>query len=179
MNAALGTPVRPHAPTAQVTVMQGEIFVSTEPKILMTVLGSCVAVCLWDRVRHVGGMNHFVLPRDPRGENNTRYGDAAIEELESGMLWLGCKVADLQAKVFGGAAVLAVRGGESVGTSNVRLALTWLDKHRIPVVARRTGGTQGQQIRFHTATGEVFFRYLAQGQCHKPMPEETPRFGSG
>jgi chemotaxis protein CheD len=155
--------------------MQGEVFVSTEPKILMTVLGSCVAVCLWDRVRRVGGMNHFVLPRDPRGENNTRYGDVAIEELESGLLWLGCKAADLQAKVFGGAAVLAVRGGEAVGTSNVRLALTWLDRHRIPVVARRTGGTLGQQIRFNTATGEVLFRYLAHSPHTTPMPADPPR----
>lgn len=161
-------PVRPDAGIPQITLMQGEIYISTEPAILMTVLGSCVAVCLWDRIRGFGGMNHFVLPRDPRGEGNRRYGDVAIDELEAGLLWLGCKVHDMQAKVFGGAAVLAVHGGESVGTSNVRLALTRLRDHRIPVSARRTGGTLGQQIRFNTGTGEVFFRYIPQGYYPRP-----------
>lgn len=140
--------------------MQGDVRFTVEPKILMTVLGSCVAVCLWDKVRGIGGMNHFVLPRDPRGENNPRYGDVAIDELEAGLLWLGCQAGDLQAKVFGGANVLAAGGGESVGSSNVRLALGRLHDRGIRVAVRRTGGTSGQQIRFNTGTGEVMFRYI-------------------
>jgi chemotaxis protein CheD len=155
----------------QVSLIQGEIHISTKPTIVVTVLGSCVAVCLWDRTRGFGGMNHFVLPTDPLGERNKRYGDVAIDELESGLLWLGCKVTDLQAKVFGGAAVLTVRGGESVGTSNVRLALTQLRHRGIAVIAQRTGGTLGQQIRFNTRTGEVFFRYILPGVIRKPATD--------
>jgi chemotaxis protein CheD len=150
-------------PAERVSLAQGEVHFGTEPRTLVTVLGSCVAVCLWDRIRHIGGMNHFVLPNDPRGERNARYGDFAIDQLVDGLLRLGCRTADLQAKVFGGAAVLPFAGGESVGSSNVRLALERLRHHRIPVTAQRTGGTLGQQIRFHTTTGEVFFRHLPGG----------------
>jgi chemotaxis protein CheD len=153
--------------------MQGDIQICTEPTMLLTVLGSCVAVCLWDRVRGFGGMNHFVLPRDPRGEANTRYGDVAIDELEAGLMWLGCKVANLEAKVFGGAAVLAGTGAESVGTSNVRLALEHLHKRRIPVTARRTGGSLGQQIRFNTGSGAVLFRYIPPGANATPAAEQA------
>jgi chemotaxis protein CheD len=147
-------------PTMQVSVMQGEIHCSAVPQIMTTVLGSCVAVCLWDRVRAIGGMNHFVLPSDPRGENNPRYGDVAIDQLEAGLVRLGCRITDLQAKIFGGAAVLPAGGAHSVGSNNVRLALERLQRDRIKIIAQRTGGVLGQQIRFHTRTGDVFTRYI-------------------
>jgi chemotaxis protein CheD len=150
-------------PAKQVSLKQGEIQFGIEPTVLNTILGSCVAVCLWDSKRGVGGMNHFVLPSDPKGERNPRYGDVAIDELIAGLRQNGSRVSDLQAKIFGGAAVLPVGGAQSVGTSNVLLALQRLSFERIPVTGRRTGGTLGQQIRFHTRTGEVFFRYLSGG----------------
>jgi chemotaxis protein CheD len=150
----------PDMPAIQVSLNQGEIQFGIEPTVLVTILGSCVAVCLWDSRRGIGGMNHFVLPNDPKHERNPRYGDVAIDELIAGLRHLGSRVTDLQAKVFGGAAVLPVGGAQSVGTSNVLLALERLSYERIPVTGRRTGGTLGQQIRFHTRTGDVFFRYL-------------------
>jgi chemotaxis protein CheD len=153
----------PDEPVVQVSLMQGDIHFSIEPKILMTVLGSCVAVCLWDRVRGAGGMNHFVLPNDRNGEKSTRYGDVAMDELEAGLMRLGCRAADLQAKVFGGAAVLPFGGGQTVGANNVELALERLRHDRIRVVARRTGGLLGQQVRFNTRTGEAFVRYIPAG----------------
>jgi chemotaxis protein CheD len=158
-----GILVQSATPALQVSLMQGDVYYGTEPIVLVTILGSCVAVCLWDRVRAFGGMNHYVLPSDPRGEKSARYGDVAVDELVAGLLGLGCRNADLQAKVFGGAAVLPFAGGESVGSSNVRLALRRLRYHHIPITAQRTGGIFGQQIKFHTRTGEVFFRYLPGG----------------
>lgn len=144
----------------QVSLMQGDIHFSAAPKVLVTVLGSCVAVCLWDKLHCIGGMNHFVLPNDRNGERSTRYGDVAIDELEAGLLRLGCRLSDLQAKVFGGAAVLPFGGGQTVGQNNVQLALDRLRHDHIRVTAQRTGGTLGQQVRFHTRTGEAFVRYI-------------------
>lgn len=146
--------------TLRVSLGQGEVYCSAEPRALVTVLGSCVAVCLWDRVRRIGGMNHFVLPSSSRGERNTRYGDVATDELMDSLRRLGCRPADIQAKLFGGAAVLPFAGGQSVGSSNVRVALERLRNYRIPITVQRTGGTLGQQIEFFTRTGEVFFRHL-------------------
>ena len=157
------TLLQPDTPVVRVSLMQGDVHYDDEPKVLVTVLGSCVAVCLWDRIRCIGGMNHFVLPGGMGDEKNTRYGIAAIDQLVAGLQSFGSRVADLQAKVFGGAAVLPFGGGESVGSSNVRLALGRLRYHHIPITAQRTGGTLGQQIRFHTHTGEVLFRYLPGG----------------
>jgi chemotaxis protein CheD len=141
--------------------MQGDIFCCESPRILSTVLGSCVAVCLWDKRRGVGGMNHFVLPNCPVGERSTRYGDVAIDELQSGLLRLGSGISDLQAKVFGGAAVLPFGGGQTVGSNNVDLAVARLRRDGIRITARRTGGILGQQIRFNTRTGLVLVRYLS------------------
>ncbi len=157
----------------QVSLGQGDIHFCAEPRVLVTVLGSCVAVCLWDRVRCIGGMNHFVLPTGHTGENSTRYGDVAIGALEAGLLRLGCRIADLQAKVFGGAAVLPFGGGQTVGDNNVQLALDHLRQDRIRVTARRTGGILGQQVRFHTRTGEAFVRYIPAG-LRGPVPPRTP-----
>ncbi len=152
-----------NATPGQVSLMQGDVRCSANPAILTTVLGSCVAVCLWDKVRGAGGMNHFVLPNDRHGEKSTRYGDVAIDELEAALLRLGCRMSDLEAKVFGGAAVLPFAGGETVGSNNVRLALERLSRDRIRIVAQRTGGILGQQIRFHTRTGDAFVRYIPAG----------------
>jgi chemotaxis protein CheD len=152
---------RPELSSAPVSLGQGDIICSAVPRILATVLGSCVAVCLWDKRRGVGGMNHFVLPNSPNEDRSPRYGDVAIDELEAALVHLGCRMSDLQAKVFGGAAVLPFGGGQTIGSNNVELAMERLRRDRITVTARRTGGTLGQQIRFNTRTGEVLVRYIA------------------
>jgi chemotaxis protein CheD len=108
-------------------------------------------------------MNHFVLPCDPRGEQNSRYGIVAMAELLAGMMELGCRLPQLRAKVFGGAAVLPAGAGRTVGMSNVEVALETLRHAHIPVIAQRTGGLLGLHIKFHTASGEVFVRYLSDG----------------
>ena len=161
----------PPLPEVQVSLMQGDIHFSADPKVLVTVLGSCVAVCLWDKLRGVGGMNHFVLPNDRNGEKSTRYGDVAIDELEAGLMRLGCRISDLQAKVFGGAAVLPFGGGQTVGQHNVQLALERLHRDHIRITAQRTGGTLGQQVRFHTRSGEAFVRYIVASARSKILPE--------
>ena len=155
--------------------MQGDVALSCEPRILITVLGSCVAVCMWDKLRGAGGMNHFVLPSDRFGEKSTRYGDVAIDAMLAGLLQLGCRTGDLQAKVFGGAAVLPFAGGQTVGANNVQLAVERLHRHRIRIIAQRTGGILGQQIRFHTWTGDVFVRYIPAGIRGSFPPGTTDR----
>jgi chemotaxis protein CheD len=166
-----GMPFDTAPPETQVSLMQGDVHCSADPKVLATVLGSCVAVCLWDKVRGIGGMNHFVLPVAHPGDRSTRYGDVAIDELEAGLSRLGSRIADLQAKVFGGAAVLPFGGGQTFGSNNVQLALERLRRDRIRIAAQRTGGVRGQQVRFHTFTGEAFVRYLRPGVRGTVLPE--------
>src|SRR5262249_23080539 len=141
-----------------------------EATLVTTILGSCISVCLWDRRRRIGGMNHYVLPNasDPRA--GARYGDVAIEALIEGMIDLGCRTEALCAKVYGGAAVLPFdTTGETVGARNLQLGLERLRRHRIPVIARVTGGARGMLITFNTLTGDVSGRTVA-GVAEAGMP---------
>jgi chemotaxis protein CheD len=149
---------------SRVFISPGEVICMAEPTLVTTVLGSCVSVTLWDKDRGVGGLNHFVLPR---GGASSRYGDTAMQELLEGVLALGAHLRSLEAKVFGGAAVLPVGGEGTVGTSNVAFALGELARRGIPVAGRRTGGERGRLLMFNTETGEAFVRWLAE---HEPLP---------
>jgi chemotaxis protein CheD len=141
-------------------ILPGEWECCADPTVLTTLLGSCVTVCLWD-IRHgVGGMNHFVLPVHPQCEVSPRYGDIAMDRLKSGLEAIGASPVSLRAKVFGGADVLPVRAGPSVGAQNLRFAMQFLNDNGIPIVAHRTGGCRGLQIRFFTRTGDVLFRVI-------------------
>jgi chemotaxis protein CheD len=140
----------------QVFLEPGALYCTANPAVIRTVLGSCVAVCLIDRHGRAAGMNHYVLPS---GQSSLRYGDIAIEQLVVKMGRLGCKIDDLRAKLFGGAAVLPYGAAEdTIGSKNVDTALAWLRSQSIPVVARRTGGENGLLIRLYTATGRVMVR---------------------
>ena len=92
-------------------ILPGEYYATSEPEVVVTVLGSCVSACVRDRVNGVGGMNHFLLPLDGSAEpgkppQSARYGSYAMELLINQVIKLGGKRERLEAKVFGGAAVL-------------------------------------------------------------------------
>jgi chemotaxis protein CheD len=148
----------------RVFLSPGEVIGADEPTLITTVLGSCVAITLWDKDRRIGGVNHFVLPR---GGATTRYGETAMRALLEDVLTRGAHLRSLEAKVFGGAAVLPTSGEGSVGAANVAFALGELERRGIPVVARRTGGERGRLLMFNTLTGEAFVRWLAE---HEPLP---------
>ncbi|CAK0779514.1 chemotaxis protein CheD [Azospirillaceae bacterium] len=158
-------------------VLAGEIYCDRQPRVLRTILGSCVAVCLWDRRLRFGGMNHFLLPRCPlNAERSTRYGDVAIPVLIEKMLGLGSRISDLQAKIFGGANVLrSPRGGEiySVGKSNAEVAISELNHHRISVVACRLSGNEGVVILQCTDCGDVWLRPISSSSVSESLPDDV------
>jgi chemotaxis protein CheD len=146
-------------------VHPGQIAVSVEPVALSTILGSCVAVCLWDWRRGWGGMNHFLLPEQhARTSASPRYGDTALKMLLNRLSALGSEPDDLQAKVFGGASVLpglSASGGR-LGAQNIDLALLRLEEHRIPLVATDVGGFAARRLVFQTDDGAAWVRTVAR-----------------
>ena len=142
------------------TLLPGDLYCDRTPQCLGTVLGSCVAVCLWDSQLRFGGMNHFILPnRSLNAEASPRFGDVAIPQLVEAMLAQGSNIRHLQAKVFGGGYVL--RAGDpalSTGRRNVGIAVAELRRWKIPIVASRLSGTQGLVIRQCTDCGDVWVR---------------------
>ena len=135
----------------------GTIFADPLEYQISTVLGSCVAVCLWDRVIRKGGMNHMMLPFwNGEGLASPKYGNIAMEKLLGKMLSIGCHKEHLIAKVFGGANVTGT-GLEvfMIGDRNIMLALQMLEEFRIPVIAKDVGGRVGRKIIMNSASGVV------------------------
>jgi chemotaxis protein CheD len=146
---------------AEVFLQPGQLLVSVEPTSISTILGSCVSVCLWDRVRRIGGMNHYVLPRGPRLDQSDRFGENALPHLLQRLIDSGARLRGLEAKVFGGARVLTLPGlTRDLGHENVEHALEFLAAQSIPVVARNTGGARGRRLTFQTADAVVWLKTL-------------------
>ena len=139
------------------------LFVSREPYVIKTILGSCVGICLWDKRLKYGGLNHYMLPNwNGNDLASPKYGNIAIDKLLERMLYLGSNIKDIQAKVFGGGELLEASTGNSslIGERNIRVARLMLEERKIPIVASSTGGKRGRKILFFTDTGEVRHKFL-------------------
>ncbi len=149
----------------------GGLFAHPQPHQVTTVLGSCVSVCLWDPVRRIGGINHYLLPFwNGEGLPTPRYGNIAIDALLEKMLALGAARGSLQAKLFGGAAMWENPNGLlAVGERNIELARSLLGQLHIPIVAADLGGDTGRKIIFDTASGAVLLRR------NRPQPSRPAR----
>ena len=141
-------------------IMPGEYYVTQGDEFILTVLGSCVAACVWDPVARVGGMNHFMLvspgnaPDDPVIGAATRYGVFAMEFLVNGVLALGGKRERLCVKVAGGAAVLA-QTTINVGAANVDFVRRYIKTERLQLMGEHLGGEQPRKLCFHPRTGSA------------------------
>ena len=143
-----------------VKILPGEYYATTEDTLIVTVLGSCVSVCLRDPVRKIGGMNHFLLPSDgsstiASASESARYGVFAMELLINQMLKLGADRRRLEAKVFGGGNVLKGFTVNSVGERNAEFVLDYLNAEHIPVLANDLLDRYPRKVYFFPASGEV------------------------
>jgi len=141
----------------------GQLYASGEITMVTTILGSCVALCLWDPMKRIGGINHFLLPVGGNDMlKSPRFGTVAIPELIRKILQLGADVKMLQAKLFGGANVIeAFRDRENhLGTQNVRIARELLQAEAIPVVGEDVGGQKGRKLIFCTGDGSAWVKEL-------------------
>lgn len=147
-------------PRARVYLLGGEIAAAAAPTEVTTVLGSCVAVCLFSAATRVGGLNHFLLPRGP-DDGTGRVGEPAMRLLLERVLALGARRQDLRAKVFGGASTLGAHAtGRTLGDQNAELAVRTLAAEGIPVLGGEVGGTRGRKLVFHTDTGDAWLLVL-------------------
>jgi chemotaxis protein CheD len=145
-----------------VYLQPGQLFVSQRPASVTTILGSCVAVCLWDPFRRAEGMNHFVLPDVlGAGPASPRFADEAVSRLIAKLVALGSAPSHLEAKLFGGACVLhGERTGPHLGARNVAAARRLLEAAGIVVMAEDVGGSRGRKLVFQTDDGVALVRPL-------------------
>jgi chemotaxis protein CheD len=148
-----------HFKNPAVKVLPGEYFVETEDVLIQTTLGSCIAACLWDRTAQVGGMNHFMLP-EGNGESG-RYGLFAMELLINEMMKKGASKGRMEAKVFGGGAVIAGMNSLNVGERNTNFVLDFLKTERIPVVSKDVMDVYPRKVCYLPKSGKAMVKRLA------------------
>lgn len=145
----------------------GEFYIGIKPTEVSTILGSCVAVCLYDKVEQIGGMNHYLVPLwNGNGLQSPKYGNVAIHRLVEGMLNIGCNLNNIEAKIFGGANVLDSVSNEDmmVGRKNIIIAKEILNEYKIPITAHDVGGTKGRRILLVTETGKIMLKYIKENE---------------
>ena len=148
-----------HFRNEAVKVLPGEFFVHDEDILIMTTLGSCIAACIWDRDRKVGGMNHFMLP-EGTGDSG-RYGSFAMDQLIGELVKRGATRSSMEAKVFGGGAVLGGMNTINVGQRNTSFVLDYLRTERIPVVSKDVLEIYPRKVCFLPASGKAMVKRLA------------------
>ncbi len=153
----------------RIVITQGEHAASGDPDVVITtVLGSCVAVCLWDHLARIGGMNHILLAsQTERDMRSDMAGMHAMELLINALLKLGATRERLQAKVFGGAQM--VSGLSGIGASNAAFTLDFLARENIACIGRSLGGHQARRLLFWPVTGTV-----RQKSGRNEVPEPKP-----
>ena len=145
----------------------GEFYATTRPLVIATVLGSCVAACIRDPGRGGAGMNHFMLPHHHDGHSravdasSTRYGVFAMESLINEFVKRGSHRRDLEAKVFGGAAVMDALLAD-VGAQNADFVRHYLEVEGIRVSAADFGGLMPRKVLFFVEDGSVRVKYLGR-----------------
>lgn len=149
---------------AAVKLLPSEYYVTGQPTVITTVLGSCVAACLHDPHAAVAGMNHFMLPDEaqcgPDDPDAMRYGTHAMDTLVRELVKAGARRERLQAKVFGGAAVLPNMPFLNVGDRNAHFVLRYLQAEGISLHAQDLGGSHARRVGFMADSGKVVVRKL-------------------
>ncbi|RID97212.1 chemoreceptor glutamine deamidase CheD [Simplicispira hankyongi] len=155
-----------------VKVLPGEYFVANENLVIMTVLGSCIAACIWDSRMRVGGMNHFMLPDGDSLDVSGRYGSYAMELLINEMLKLGARRETMQAKIFGGAQVMHSFTTMNVGERNTAFVVNYLQTERIPVVSEDVLDIYPRKVCFFPVTGKAMVKRLAHAHPEDLVAQE-------
>lgn len=148
-------------------ILPGEYYYTGKDMLIVTVLGSCVSACIRDRVTGVGGMNHFMLP-DGGGDADSpisasaRYGTYAMEILINDLLKAGAKRENLEAKVFGGGAVLRGFSCMNVGERNAQFVRDFLKVENIRVIAEDLNDIHPRKVYYFPRTGKVLVKKLKE-----------------
>lgn len=144
-------------------IHSGQLYVAVRPSIIQTVLGSCVAVCLYDARMQISGMNHYLLPLwNNEGLASPKYGNIAIIKLIEAMEAVGCQRKDMIAKIFGGASPNNFDASKNilVGEKNIQIAHNILHETRIKITASDLGGNRGRKLSLESNTGRVIMKYV-------------------
>ncbi len=149
-------------------ILPGEFYVTKFNEAVVTVLGSCVSACIRDRVKHIGGMNHFMLPAGNednleelnKAGNAARYGNFAMEQLINTILSNGGNREHLEVKLFGGGKVLGGMDQILIGDKNIAFIRGYVILEGLSVVAQDLGDVYPRKVMYFPNTGKVWLKKL-------------------
>ncbi len=158
-----------------VKVLPGEFYVDHQPILITTTLGSCIAACLWDRERHLGGINHFMLPDGPAGGgiDGGRYGIFAMDQLIGELVKRGAQRNTLEAKIFGGGSVIDGMSSIQIGERNTRFVTEYLQTERIPIVSKDVMDIYPRKVCFLPHTGKALVKRLQPRAAGSVIEQEN------
>jgi len=145
----------------------GDLRTTDVPAKYTTILGSCVSVCLFDRLTHRAGMSHYIFPEDNKLEGTDYFGDNSTVHLIEYMLRNGSRKEDIVASVVGGASSFSMKTAFSPGQKNITVAKKVLGEWDINVQFEETGGCHGRKVIYLTDTNEIKITELQDclGMC--------------
>ncbi len=163
-----------HFKIESVKVLPGEFYVDNQDLLITTTLGSCIAACLWDRDRQIGGINHFMLPDGPSdgSSGGGRYGAFAMDQLIGEMIKRGANRSSIEAKVFGGGSVIDGMSSIQVGERNTQFVLDYLRTERIPVVSKDVMDVYPRKVAFLPKTGKALVKRLQPTSASSVIAQE-------
>jgi chemotaxis protein CheD len=144
-------------------LIPGNIFAAAQAFAITSIVGSGVALCLWDSANKIGGANHFMLPEGSEdSENSARYANIANPALLQKMLDMGSNLKTLEARIFGGSLPTVTFGGdfEPVGNRNVKAVNHFLRMQGIRLIQSEVGGLKGRKVVFQTDDGKAWSEEL-------------------
>lgn len=163
-----------------------EMFVSSEPTVISTVLGSCISVCLYCPQKEMGGMIHYALPspdygpteKNPEHKNSDlRYGNLAIQKLIQSLEKItGLSCEKFVAKIVGGGAVMdELKQSSSIGPLNAAMARDMLKARKISIIGEDVGGTSGRKVYFYSDSGRLRVSLLNENYKNQKPPIASPK----
>lgn len=157
----------PQRKTMSAKILPGELYVTNQDEVIVTVLGSCVSACIWDEGLAIGGMNHFMLPATAEqsrlvdftnASEAARYGTFAMEHLINSILKAGGRRGHLLVKIVGGGQVL--KGATDIGDRNISFVREFIRNERLSLQGEHVGGVLPRKVSFHPLTGRALVKEL-------------------
>ncbi|VAW17803.1 Chemotaxis protein CheD, partial [hydrothermal vent metagenome] len=148
----------------RVFLLPAEYHITKKPKLLATLLGSCVAICVYNKISKIAAMNHFVHAESNGEKTNIgRFGDLSCRHIIDSLLSVDGQRSNYEAKIFGGGAVVGHLGlGVGIGEKNIASGRQVLEEYGIPIIESDVGGSRGRKIYFDCNTQKVEVRMIGE-----------------